>query len=74
MCHKDFRQRFRCIRHLSGSPPNECTEMLRSGAVEPLPDDLVESLDRDDRALCRKAYKEGHVRPLAAGAVKTSAK
>ncbi|CAK0880854.1 unnamed protein product [Prorocentrum cordatum] len=54
LCHKDFRQRFRCIRHLSGSPPNACTEMLRSGAVEPLPNDLVESLDSADRALCRK--------------------
>ncbi|CAK0793594.1 unnamed protein product [Prorocentrum cordatum] len=60
VCHKDFRQRFRCIRHLSGSPPSACTEMLRSGAVEPLPNDLVESLDSADRALCRKAYKEGH--------------
>ena len=47
--------------------------MLRSGAIEPLPDDLVESLDREDRALCRQAYKEGHVRPLAAGAAKTAA-
>ena len=47
--------------------------MLRSGAIEPLPDDLVESLDRDDRALCRQANKEGHARPLAAGAVMTVA-
>ncbi|CAK0837731.1 unnamed protein product [Prorocentrum cordatum] len=34
----------------------------------------LQSLDSADRALCRKAYKEGHVTPLAAGAVKTAAR
>jgi len=39
-----------------------------------LPDDLVEDLGREDRALCRQPYKEGHVRPLVAGAVKIAAR
>ena len=43
-----------------------------SGEFGPLFDERVKTLDEEDRAMYRKAYKEGLARPLADGAAKTA--
>ena len=58
-CGTDYRERIRCIAHLSDRRRPACAVWVKQ-AVTPLPDDEVRTLDEADKVLRREAWRQGH--------------
>ena len=73
ICKTDFKQRLRCIAHLSDSRRTKCWDQLMQLAPPPLPAQRVEELDLADREARKTAKRKGHTHPLAVGSAATCA-
>ena len=73
ICKTDFKQRLRCIAHLSDSRRTKCWDQLMQLAPPPLPAQRVEELDLADREARKTAKRKGHTHPLAVGSAATRA-
>ena len=69
-CGTQFRQRLRCIAHMSDSR-RPCFHRMMA-TEPPLSDAVACSLDEFDRAARRHARRDGHTHPIAVGPAITS--
>ena len=63
-CGIDYRQRLRCLAHLSDKRRGKCATWVLEHCA-PLPPEQVEQLDREDKALRLAAQRDGHSHHLA---------
>ena len=71
-CKTNFRQRFRCIAHLSDSRRKNCYLQILQMSLSPLPNERVQELDALDRFEKLEARKKGHTHILATGSARRS--
>ena len=72
ICMTDFRERFRCIAHLSDSRRQKCANLIFERKLIPLPDEQVQKLDELERAAKTAAKKDGHTHILATASAVTA--
>ena len=63
-CGTDFRERIRCVGHLSNRRRSACSDWVRLH-VQPMLEAEVSRLDQIDRELRREAWRSGHSTHLA---------
>ena len=63
-CGVDFRERIRCISHLSDRRRPTCPTWVKQN-VTPLPEAEVRRLDVADKVLRREAWRQGHTHHIA---------
>ena len=63
-CATDYRERIRCIAHLSDRRRPACADWVQRN-VPPLSDAELQKLDEVDRALRRSAWRQGHTHHIA---------
>ncbi len=63
-CGTDYRERLRCIAHLSDRRRPGCAEWVRQNAAR-LSDEEVSKLDEVDREMRRMAWRQGHTHHIA---------
>ena len=71
-CGTDFRERFRCIAHLSDSRRQKCLHVILAMNMSPLSEERIKQLDESDKVAKREARKKGHSHILATGSALTS--
>lgn len=65
VCRSDFRDRLRCIAHLTDSRRPRCRTSLLGGDYPALPLDRAAELDEADKVARRAAWRSGHTHALA---------
>jgi hypothetical protein len=77
VCDGQYGTRTRALSHASearcrGKSKRTCRDELESGVFEPLPQDVVDALDNEDRLARSAARALGHTQPLARAPAKRS--
>ena len=63
-CGTDFRQRIRCLKHVSDPRRPKCGEWILNNCV-PVSHAIAKKLDTADRKERTLAYRAGHTQPIA---------